>query len=301
MMKMTLWLLLGVLVWDMASCSIDCPDSSVCTDNQTCCLTNQGYRCCPYPNAVCCADKAHCCPFGFSCNLVTMMCEQQGKPWMTRPMMKKEEPVEEPDALGVPPESPSEQIQNNHVPEPARSSVVYCDPVHVCYDGQTCCRHPTGVWFCCQGYLARCCLDGYHCCPYGYDCDVTYTHCVRRGLPYPFFSKQALSSVPASRIAPPEDDAKPQETPMRALTEASVGAADGEVIRCDTKFYCAAKTSCCKGSTGQWSCCPYRLGQCCSDGQHCCEYGYTCDSDSMSCKGPYSQVPSGRRQEAKLL
>lgn len=57
----------------------------------------------------------------------------------------------------------------------------------------------------------RCCLDGYHCCPYGYDCDLTYTRCVRQILSYPFFNQPALSSVPASRISPPEDDAKPRE------------------------------------------------------------------------------------------
>lgn len=186
MMTMTLWLLLGVLVWDMASCSINCPDGTVCTDDQTCCLTDQGYSCCPYPNvslmnpylgktfdwsmisgffffffihklvfkaevcvvflfqAVCCADEAHCCPSGYRCNLVTMMCEKQGQPWMTRPMMKKEEPEEKPSSL-----VPLEEIQNNHLPEPERSSVVHCDNIYVCLDGNTCCRHPTGVWFCC--------------------------------------------------------------------------------------------------------------------------------------------------------
>ncbi|XP_008329533.1 granulins-like [Cynoglossus semilaevis] len=296
MMTMTLWLLLGVLVWDMASCSINCPDGTVCTDDQTCCLTDQGYSCCPYPNAVCCADEAHCCPSGYRCNLVTMMCEKQGQPWMTRPMMKKEEPEEKPSSL-----VPLEEIQNNHLPEPERSSVVHCDNIYVCLDGNTCCRHPTGVWFCCPYSPGRCCLDGYHCCPYGYDCDLTYTRCVRQILSYPFFNQPALSSVPASRISPPEDDAKPRETPMRALTEASFNAADSGVIRCDSKFYCGAKTSCCKDLTGQWSCCPYQLGQCCSDGQHCCEYSYTCDSTSMTCKGFYSQVPSGSRQKAKLL
>lgn len=39
--------------------------------------------------------------------------------------------------------------------------------------------------------------------------------------------------------------------------------------------------------------------KCCSDGKHCCEYGYTCDSTSMSCRNLYSQVPSARKESAK--
>lgn len=52
----------------------------------------------------------------------------------------------------------------------------------------------------------RCCADGFHCCPYGYDCDLTYTHCVREGFKYPFSPKPALTSVPASLISMSDDD-----------------------------------------------------------------------------------------------
>uniref|UniRef100_A0A3P9BKK2 Granulins domain-containing protein n=2 Tax=Haplochromini TaxID=319058 RepID=A0A3P9BKK2_9CICH len=47
------------------------------------------------------------------------------------------------------------------------------------------------------------------------------------------------------------------------------------VIRCDSLHYCQGGMSCCQASSGQWNCCPYPLGQCCADGVHCCEYGYT--------------------------
>uniref|UniRef100_A0A3Q3K3V4 Granulins domain-containing protein n=2 Tax=Monopterus albus TaxID=43700 RepID=A0A3Q3K3V4_MONAL len=70
---------------------------------------------------------------------------------------------------------------------------------------------------------------------------------------------------------------------MTALSEASGGAHKVGVIRCDSRFYCPQGKSCCKGPKGQWTCCPYPLGQCCADGRHCCMYGYKCDPSSLSC------------------
>ncbi|XP_070702467.1 granulin 2 [Pempheris klunzingeri] len=297
MLKMTLWLLVGVLVWGFASCYNTCPDGNVCSDFSTCCKTERGYSCCPYPNAACCADLAHCCPSGFRCNLVTQMCEKKYQPWMNIPMVKKEAP-EEP-STPVLPLSPLQELENNHVPDQQKSSVIHCDSYYTCPDRTTCCRHPKGAWFCCLYYPGRCCLDGYHCCPYGYDCDYTYTHCVRQGLTYPFTPKRALSSVPASLIATSEVKSILQETPMTALTEASGGIHEAGVIRCDSKFFCSQGMTCCKGPKGQWSCCAYPLGQCCMDGQHCCQYGYSCDPTSLSCRRWYSEIPSGSQEQAK--
>lgn len=282
MLKITIWLMVGVFVWGLASCSITCPDGNVCSDWSTCCKTTHGYSCCPYPNAVCCSDLSHCCPSGFSCNLASQMCEKKNEPWMNIPMVKKE--AAEKPSTPVLPVSTLQELENNFVPDQQKSSVVYCDSYTYCPDGTTCCRHPTGVWFCCPYSPGRCCLDGYHCCPYGYDCDLTYTRCIRRGLRYPFISKQALSSFPASLISTSEDKNTFQERPMTPLTEASVSIPETGVIRCDSNFFCPQGRSCCKGLTGQWNCCPYSLGQCCSDGKHCCEYGYKCDATFSSCR-----------------
>ncbi|XP_037649948.1 progranulin-like [Sebastes umbrosus] len=298
MLKITLWLLVGVFVWGFASCSVKCPDGNVCSDRATCCRTSHGYSCCPYPNAVCCSDLAHCCPSEYRCNQVTQMCEKE--PWMKIPMVTKEA-AEEP-STPVLPAFPIQELENNHVPEQKKSSVVYCDIYNTCPDGTTCCRHPTGLWFCCLYNHGRCCLDGYHCCPYGYNCDVTYQYCVRQGLRYPFSPKQSLSSVPASLISTPEDQSTLLETPMTAVTEASGGNAEVGVIRCDPTFFCKPGTTCCqKGPTGPWTCCPYKLGQCCADGRHCCDYGYTCDSTSLSCNKGYSQIPSGAQEDVKTV
>lgn len=282
-------------MWGFASCSITCPDGNVCSDFATCCMTEHGYSCCPYPNAVCCSDLAHCCPSGFHCNQVTQVCEK--KPWMQMPMVKKEA-AEEP-STPVLPVSLVREPQNNHVPDQEKSSIVHCDNYYTCPDATTCCRHPTGLWFCCPYSPGRCCLDGFHCCPYGFDCDPTYRFCLRQGLRYPFTPKQSMPSFPASLTSTSEDEGGVQQTPLTALTEAKGGNGEAGVIRCDSQFYCKAGTSCCKGAKGQWSCCPYKVGACCADGRHCCAFGFNCDPDSMSCKEWYSQTPSGAQEHTK--
>ncbi|KAF7661728.1 hypothetical protein LDENG_00253240 [Lucifuga dentata] len=300
MLRMTMWAVVGVLGLGFASCSIICPDGRSCPDSFTCCKTKRGYACCGYPNAVCCEDLVHCCPSGYRCNLVTQMCEPQDQPWMTVPMLKKV--AAEDLNIPVVPLSTHQEFNRAHVPdqtEEKKSSVVHCDSYYYCPDGMTCCRIPTGGWACCPYSPARCCADGYHCCPYGYNCDPSYQYCVSQGLRYPFISKQAPPSIPALSILTSEDKGNLQETLMTSLTEASSSADEAGVIRCDSDFYCPEGMSCCKGEAGQWSCCPYRLGQCCPDRKHCCQYGYTCDPSSLTCRNMYSQIPSGQREPAK--
>ncbi|XP_030597334.1 progranulin-like [Archocentrus centrarchus] len=285
MSKITLWFSVGAFVLGFACCSITCPDGTVCSDVNTCCKTQDGYGCCHYPNAVCCSDMAHCCPSGYLCNLATQRCEKENQPWLSIPMENKEA-AEEPSTPNLS-GTPLQELTESHVPDPIKSSVVYCDSYTYCPDGTTCCRHPKGGWFCCLYSPGKCCLDGYHCCPYGYDCDHTYTQCVRERLAYPFLYKPALPSAPASLIPTSEDKGSLKEIPMMALTQASASFPEAQVIHCDSQHYCQQGMSCCKAPTGQWNCCPYPLGQCCADGLHCCEYGYTCDASFLKCRRSY--------------
>lgn len=271
---MRLWLLLGLC--GLVTGYITCPDGRMkCNDEATCCLTERGYQCCPYPNAVCCSDLAHCCPYGYFCNMVTQMCEKRGEPWNSVPLGMKDSLIEDEHS----PTAIEDSDNKLHVEKP---SIVYCDNYFACPDGTTCCRHPKGGWTCCPYSPGHCCLDGYHCCPWGYDCDYTYTHCVRQGLRFPFSPRTSSVSEPASPISA-------DETPLTALKEGTEVKEEGG-IRCDSQFYCPKGSSCCKGSKGQWNCCPYPLGQCCADGLHCCQYGYTCDPQSQMCRGLFTKV-----------
>uniref|UniRef100_A0A3Q4BWN0 Granulins domain-containing protein n=1 Tax=Mola mola TaxID=94237 RepID=A0A3Q4BWN0_MOLML len=274
MLRLPLCLLVGVCVWGFVSCSITCPDGNVCSDFATCCITLHGYSCCPYPKAVCCSDLAHCCPSGFVCNLDTQQCERPSQPWLNIPMVKKEK-AEELIAPVQPVSSPQE-LKKSYVPDKQKSSVVFCDNYYTCPDGNTCCRHRQGV------------LLQIPLCNWTHDCDDVYVSLEHR-LGETMMEARVQESLCAYLF----------QTPRTALSKTSGSMSEAEVIRCDSKFYCSKGTSCCKGPQGQWNCCPYRLGQCCSDGQHCCEYGYTCTTTSLSCHKPFSQVPSATQERAK--
>ncbi|GFO11551.1 granulin b [Plakobranchus ocellatus] len=60
-----------------SSSFIPCPGHhAYCRNGQTCCeITSGGYGCCPFPNAVCCRDRIHCCPSTQICDLSTLACK----------------------------------------------------------------------------------------------------------------------------------------------------------------------------------------------------------------------------------
>ncbi|TNM92968.1 hypothetical protein fugu_018370 [Takifugu bimaculatus] len=283
MSKLTLCLVAGAILLGVVAC-VKCPDGHQCTDQETCCQGTKGYNCCPYPDAVCCSDKTHCCPSGYTCNLAEQMCEKQNLPWFRIPMVMKEA---EKSSASVLPVYFSRGVEDSRVPAEEKSSVL-CDDHYRCPDGTTCCKNSAGGWSCCPYSPGSCCQDGYHCCPRGYHCDPAYRYCLQQGLRYPFTARKQPPVVPAALIVASEERSGLLERPMMPLRKLSDDMQDAGGVQCDSTFVCPADMTCCKGPQGQWSCCPFRLGQCCGDGQHCCEYGYTCSS-SVSCKKSFSQ------------
>ena len=65
-----------------------CPGNKTsCPDDSTCCRLHDGsYGCCPIKNAVCCQDSVHCCPGGFSCDVIKGVCQMGDK---SKPLLKK--------------------------------------------------------------------------------------------------------------------------------------------------------------------------------------------------------------------
>lgn len=170
MSKLTLCLVAGVILLGVVAC-IKCPDGHQCPDTATCCQGTGRYNCCPYPNvsnrhfgnlglkmasnsvssfilfqAVCCSDKAHCCPSGYTCDLAKQMCEQQNLPWFRIPMVMKEA---EKSSAFVLPVYFSQEVENSRVPAEEKSSAVLCDNRYQCPDGTTCCKNRAGGWSCC--------------------------------------------------------------------------------------------------------------------------------------------------------
>ncbi|NXA57666.1 GRN protein, partial [Nothocercus julius] len=99
----------------------------------------------PRPQAVCCKDREHCCPWGYTCNVAAQSCEKRRPHQPPAPM-----PLQ--GARSVP------------------AAPVPCDAARACPSGQKCCAGPRGSWGCCPFAEGSCCSDGRHCCPAGSLC-----------------------------------------------------------------------------------------------------------------------------------
>ncbi|KAM8837447.1 granulin b isoform 1-T2 [Spinachia spinachia] len=131
---------------------VKCDNKSSCASGTTCCkLQTGGWGCCPLVKAVCCADREHCCPQGYTCNMQTGTCEKK-------------------TAEGLPLPLPQVRVVR---PEAGDHEDVACDVggEFRCPGRHTCCRVSASEWGCCPSPGAICCPDSKHCCPAGYSCD----------------------------------------------------------------------------------------------------------------------------------
>ncbi|XP_062451519.1 progranulin [Rhea pennata] len=131
--------------------AVKCNATASCADGQTCCRSQSGdWACCQLPSAVCCKDRQHCCPRGYTCNVAAQSCEKRRAPG-PRVQSARSQPAAAGPCAG------------------ARSS---------CAGGRKCCPGPGGSWSCCPFLQGSCCSDGRRCCPAGYLC--TSGSCSRR-------------------------------------------------------------------------------------------------------------------------
>ncbi|GFU48511.1 progranulin [Nephila pilipes] len=135
-------------------------DIGFCKQNETCCSAEspEDWRCCPYPDAVCCADQLHCCPKGTECDIETGACFPQ-------------EVVKSDDI----------QKRMGLVDEPASDIVdaqIRCDKDFSCPKWSTCCELLNGKYGCCPLSNAVCCPDKIHCCSANERCDASSRYCV---------------------------------------------------------------------------------------------------------------------------
>ncbi|XP_029562755.1 progranulin isoform X1 [Salmo trutta] len=316
-----------------------CDESTSCPGQSTCCKTTTGnWACCPLPNAMCCNDHLHCCPHGTVCNLEASTCDDPSgftMPWVAKvPALATQTPLatekcdeptmcprgttccrqnsgqsaccplphavccddhehccpkgytcnvaeqtcDKPGRLSLPwvPKLPGLPLHRG-LPQASAPSVPpaknMCDPHTSCPKDATCCFvKKAGKWGCCPLPKAVCCADGDHCCPGGYSCDDQKTCCTKGPLTIPWYRKE------------------------KALT---VGAMLKDV-KCDNKSSCASGTTCCKLPTGEWGCCPLVKAVCCTDHEHCCPQGYSCNMQTGTCEKPVEGVVTHTIPQTKV-
>ena len=294
-----------------------CPDKSdVCPDSDTCCPIADGkYGCCPHLQAVCCADKEHCCPQGYSCS--GGKCTQGDLLHPLVAIAGKLEP---------------------HVTCPDQHSE--------CPTGDTCCPVGDSKYGCCPKANAVCCSDQKHCCPEGYSCKSG--KCEREGSHHPLVelamrnqdvgqlveniicpdqkhecpsgdtccpvdsgfaccpmvdavcctngtfccpkgytcdpstnkcygesSRRSIVKLLASKLKTQQPNAQAVELTMR---NQAVGQLVQNIICPDKKHECPSNDTCCLNGAESYGCCPEPNAVCCSDEKHCCPNGHACNS-----------------------
>ncbi|XP_069041662.1 progranulin-like isoform X2 [Lepisosteus oculatus] len=302
---------------------VNCPDGvSKCPDNTTCCQKEGGgYGCCPFPDAVCCTDHLHCCPSGTTCDLEHNTCTSAER---QTPLQKKlpallevkealtEGDVNCPDGVSKCPDNttccqkegggygccpfPDAVCCTDHLhccpsgttcdlehntctsaerqtplqkklPALLEVKSVKCNDTAYCPHDTTCCKTAKGEWACCPFPKAVCCEDHAHCCPQGTTCDLTAGYCKSSTLSVPWLEKEP------------------------AKTGEPIGPGGEKGVKCDPETSCAAGTTCCQLPTGKWGCCPLVKGVCCSDHEHCCPQGYSCNIKAGTCEKRHEGVP----------
>ncbi|XP_058037244.1 progranulin isoform X1 [Ahaetulla prasina] len=225
-----------------------CPGNhSSCPDAATCCLLPTGeYGCCPLQNAVCCSDHLHCCPQGTQCDLKHSICTIM------------------PEGLW-PITHLTAGLQTAHD--------IQCDAKFTCPDGNTCCKTTSGSWGCCPLEEAICCPDHTHCCPKGYQCNLSEGTCLKDGQSIPLVPKIDTSSTTVSQI-----------------DTCSTASSVGRMVQCGPYTACHDGQTCCRLTTGAWGCCLLTQATCCQDQIHCCPSGYTYNS-SGTCLKDGDRIP----------
>ncbi|XP_036801770.1 progranulin [Oncorhynchus mykiss] len=254
--------------------AVPCNDSVACADGSTCCKSLDGeWVCCPLPKAVCCDDHLHCCPHGTICNLAESTCDDPSSGSALVPMLDK---------------VPAFSYVSEEKPLPNTK----CDESTSCPGQSTCCETTTGNWACCPLPNAMCCNDHLHCCPHGTVCNLEASTCHRSSPP------QAVCCADGDHCCPSGYSCDDQKTcctkgltiPWYRKEKALTVGAMLKDVKCDNKSSCASGTTCCKLPTEEWGCCPLVKAVCCTDHEHCCPQGYSCNMQTGTCEKPVEGV-----------
>jgi hypothetical protein len=282
-----------------------CQDCStdICPQTETCCFMGQGiFACCPYTNAVCCADERHCCPTGYTCDLQEGICVS------------------------------SDDSHDDNKEEVTDMTILYpietekddaCAPTS-CPTNETCC--PIGIeTACCPFPSAVCCSDQLHCCPSGHTCDIEHGQCNPTSftiIPSPVVKSQAEANDCPTGTCTSTQTCCAVSSGMFGCCPYPSGVCCADLSHCCPNSYtcdlehnqcisgypygiyatklmeslelveavhgddcpsntCGSTESCCKVSSGQWGCCPFQNASCCAD--VCCPSGYSCDFATHQC------------------
>lgn len=299
--------------------SIGCSTNLTCLEKETCCQTKNGLSsCCPIENGICCSDGLHCCFQGDQCSsngtCLSSHSNHIYNGFLSKIIENQLETIQCPDGSQCSDnETCCELSSGQYACCPIRDAVCCSDHIHccpkdhqcdpkkgrctrkldqlkdiqcpdgltVCPDDFTCCPLASSGYACCPLADAVCCSDHTHCCPHGQVCDMEHRRCVSQ-ISIPWFTK--VPSIPIRLNLTKVVRNEILSSKQILLSDSSEEKQqDLNNIICPDKNVCAEETTCCQRTDGEYGCCPYPDGNCCSDKSHCCPHGYSCDESGTRC------------------
>ncbi|KAI3389491.1 hypothetical protein SNEBB_004228 [Seison nebaliae] len=257
-----------------------CSDKKECTSQETCCqLSDSSYACCPYQDATCCADKEHCCPNGYDCDVKYGFCRRNE--FIIRFYSFKT----------------NEKNEKNDIK---------CKDGSECPDGATCCQLASGEYGCCPLPSATCCSDHEHCCPNGYKCDVRHNTCNKGFVSIPWYKKHSSTPTSSKKYAKKVFDNLMRTSSVLcedgisfcSVNEKCCKSDDSNHWMCCSKEYLeknndtvcpdksrcpGTKNTCCLTEGGFYSCCPLENAICCANKLNCCPSDHKCGKHEGEC------------------
>ncbi|XP_062988916.1 progranulin isoform X2 [Elgaria multicarinata webbii] len=294
-----------------------CPDGTMCPVEYSCQHTlDASFACCPWEQAVSCADGRHCCPLGSRCSSDGQLCLQS-----------EVRAVQCPDGESECPNDSTCCVMADGswgcCPMPEASCCA--DKIHCCPHGMTCdlalarCFVASGeqpLWKkfpakkqalvlsmeqeglsqknICPGNqsscpdIATCCLlpsGHYGCCPLqNAVCCSDHLHCCPQGTMCDLTHSKCTMTLHW----------------LWPITHLPMDLQTTHDVQCDAEPTCPEGNTCCKKTSGTWGCCPLEKAICCTDHMHCCPGGYTCDPSLNICLKPEHSLPWAPKLPASM-
>ncbi|XP_067859287.1 progranulin-like [Heptranchias perlo] len=304
-----MWPLIILLLANLASAAVICPDGNTCPDQSTCCKLQAGnYACCPLEkdgfsilteskiftmetealstsvssdSSVIYCDNVYYCQNGYTC------CKLNSGGWSCCPhpaticcfggtkCCPKDHTGDSSPSSGP--------LKDLSIPVESKIFTMETEALSTSVSSDSSVIYCDNVYHCPNGYT--CCRlnsGGWSCCPHPATiCCFGGTKC----CPKDHTGDSSPSSGPLKDLSiPVESKIFTMETEALSTSVSS----DSSVIYCDNVYHCPNGYTCCRLNSGGWSCCPHPATICCFGGTKCCPKDHTGDSSPSS--GPLKDL-----------